>query len=137
MLANAFIGAAKQPTDKELAAKLAGATVLWDDLIAGLKSLCDGAEWGSSSKKLGWSLRMKRKDRIIVYLSPSQGCFLASFALGDKAMQAARSTDLPALIMKILKDAKRYAEGSAVRIEVHAAADVESVLKLAKLKVEN
>lgn len=137
MLANAFIGAAKQPTDKELAAKLGGAKALWDDLIAGLKTQCDGAEWGSSSKKLGWSLRMKRKDRIIVYLAPADAAFLASFALGDKAMQAARATKFSAPMKTILKDAKRYAEGSAVRVEVRSAADVDSVLKLAKIKVEN
>ena len=136
MLTNAFIGAAKQPTEKELATKLGGAKLLWDELLAGLTQ-CDGAEWGSSSKKMGWSLRIKRKDRIIVYLAPSEGCFLASFALGDKAMQAARATMFPAAVMKVLKEAKRYAEGSGVRIEVHSSADVNSVLKLAKIKVEN
>ena len=72
-----------------------------------------------------------------MYLSPSRGCFMASFALGDRAMQAARSIKLPQSAIRILSEARRYAEGTAVRIEVHAAKDVAIVKKLAVIKLAN
>ena len=137
MLTNAFIGATKAPTEPELTAKLGSAKAAWEQLIGELRECgADTEEWGSSSKKLGWSLRVKRRDRVIVYLAPSEGGFLASFALGDKAMRAARALKLAPAVMKVLKEAKRYAEGSAVRLEVKSGADVADVVAVAKLKVE-
>jgi hypothetical protein len=80
---------------------------------------------------------LQSKKRNIVYLSPRAGSFLASFALGDKAVAAARKSNLPPHVLKIVNAAKRYAEGAAVRIEVRAAKDVDVVKTLAKIKLEN
>jgi len=138
-LPNAFIGKAKKPTDKELSAELGSARRLWDQLV---KELGDEQgiatqEWNTYSKKAGWSLRLKHKDRVIVYLSPHRGCFTVSFALGDKAVQAARKSGLPPAVIKIIDEAKRYAEGTAVRIEVKGAEDVASVKGIAIAKLGN
>lgn len=136
--ANAFIGHTKPPTDAELSKALGIAKKLWVELVADLTA--DGVdvqEWGSSSKKLGWSLRVKRKDRVIVYLARFQGYFRASFALGDKAVQAACQSDLPQLVIKIIDEARRYAEGTAVRLDVKTAKDVTVVRKLAMIKLAN
>ena len=136
---NAFIGKTERPTPEEVAAELGSAAALWDRLVSGLaeEDGVAGQEWNSYSRKAGWSLRLKRGERNIVYLSPSRGCFMASFALGDRAMQAARSIKLPQSAIRILSEARRYAEGTAVRIEVHAAKDVAIVKKLAVIKLEN
>jgi hypothetical protein len=92
MLRNAFIGQSKRPTETELASVLSGSHALWQQLVADLKRelKLDKEEWNSYSIKAGWSLRLQLKKRNIVYLSPGAGCFLASFALGDKALAAAR-----------------------------------------------
>jgi len=138
MLKNAFIGKAKQPTNQELAVELGAAKALWDRLLAELAKLeIDGEEWNSYSRKAGWALKVKREARTILYLSPAWGGFTASFALGDKALQAARKSRLPKPVKKMIDGAKRYAEGSAVRIEVHAAKDLAVVKKLAVAKMEN
>jgi hypothetical protein len=139
MLPNAFIGKPKQPSEGDLAAELGPAKRLWDKLATNLKEELgvEGQEWNSYSPKAGWALRLKRKDRNIVYLSPHRRCFTASFALGDKALQAAREAGLPAPVHKILKEAKKYAEGTAVRIEVKAPKDIAIVKKLAMAKLEN
>jgi hypothetical protein len=60
---------------------------------------------------------------------------MASFALGDKAVQAALNSRLPPPAVKIIKEAKRYAEGTAVRVEVLKAKDVEVVKTLAAIKL--
>ena len=139
MLPNAFIGKAEKPTAEELAAELGSAMALWDQLVTGMAEEhgAVGQEWNSYSRKAGWALRLKKGERNIVYLSPSHGSFMASFALGDKAMQAARASKFPPPVIKILNEARRYAEGTAVRIEVRAAKDVGIVKKLAAIKLEN
>jgi len=139
MLPNAFIGYAKQPTKKELATVLGQADVLWHALVSDLKRdlKLDREEWNSYSVKAGWSLRLQLKKRNIVYLGPRAGCFMAAFVLGDKAVAAARKSKLPPGILKIINEAKRYAEGTAVRIEVREAKDADVVRMLAKIKTEN
>ncbi|MGC1449019.1 MAG: DUF3788 family protein [Candidatus Sulfotelmatobacter sp.] len=139
MLRNAFVGQAKRPTERELASELELADALWRGLVADLKRdlILDAEEWNSYSVKAGWSLRLQSKKRNIVYLSPGAGCFLASFALGDKAVAAARTSALPSDIVKIIDEAKRYPEGTAVRIEVHDATDASIVKTLARIKIEN
>ncbi len=129
---NAFIGRTTKPRDVDVAAALGGAKPLWDQVVAelerehGLKP-----EWNSFSPKYGWSLRMKRKDRNIVYLGAYSGGFAAMLILGGKALQAARK-NLPS---GVFADAKKYPEGTAVRVEMKTEGDLEIVkpLVLAKL----
>ena len=138
MLTNAFVGKPAPPTEKELAAELGPAQALWDKALASLAKLqVDVTEWNQYSRKAGWALKVKREARTIVYLSPARGCFMASFAMGETALQAARKSGLPDAALKTLDEAKRYAEGSAVRIEVRSAKDVDVVKKLARAKIEN
>jgi hypothetical protein len=137
--ANVFAGQAKQPTEAQLVAALGDCYELWQQLITDLKDklAIDTAEWHMSSVKLGWSLRLQAKKRNIVYLSPRDGYFLASFALGDKAITAARKSDLGSRALDIIAEAKRYPEGTAVRIEVRSESDLLTVEKLAKIKIDN
>lgn len=140
MSTNAFIGHPEKPTDHELAAELGRpAQKLWDQLVTDLAQECSItiAEWNSYSSKAGWSLRLKSAKRTIVYLSPWRGRFQASFALGDKAVEAARRSGLPKPVLRIISEARRYAEGTAVRIEVKGPKDVAIVKKLAAIKLEN
>ncbi len=139
MLRNAFAGQSKQPTEAELASALGESRVLWQGLVADLRRelKLDAEEWNSYSVKAGWALRLKLKKRNILYLSPSIGCFLVSVGLGDKAVAAARTCKLPPGVLKMISEAKRYAEGTAIRIEVRATEDVGVVKTLAKIKIEN
>ena len=139
-LPNAFIGKPEMPADDDLAAELGrSAKALWDRLLAGLAEQHHVVtrEWHSYSPKAGWSLRLKRDQRTILYLSPCRGCFRASFALGGKAVEAARASRLPSRVIQIIDSAKRYAEGTGVRIDVNGPADIAVVLKLAAIKLAN
>ena len=139
MGSNAFIGKPDKPTEDELAAALGPAKVVWDRLVGELTGECglSADEWGSSSPKAGWSLRLKRGERRIVYLSPWRGRFVAAFALGDRAVQAARAARLPLRVKQIIDEAKRYAEGTGIRIEVSSPKDVPAVRKLVEIKLAN
>jgi hypothetical protein len=136
---NAFAGQAEQPTQKAVESALENSWVLWKQLVAELKQEqnLDGEEWNSSGLKYGWSFRLQLKRRNIVYLGPRSGSFVASFVLGDKAIAVARKSRLPAYVLKMIAEAKRYGEGTPVRIEVSKPEDLEPVKTLAKMKVEN
>ena len=137
MLPNAFIGKSKKPTDAELAAALGDAKELWDELLGELADQHNLTvrEWNSYSPKAGWSLRLKRKGRNILYLGPCPGAFRVAFVLGDKAVAVARQSDLPQSIIKIISEAKRYPEGTAVRLEIKQAKDIGTVTRLAGIKL--
>jgi hypothetical protein len=66
---------------------------------------------------------------------PCKGYFLASFALGEKAVKAAHESGLPAPILETIDASKKYAEGRGVRLEVRTAADLRGIEKLAMIKM--
>jgi hypothetical protein len=138
-LPNALCGWEAPPSEKELTGVLGPCRSLWDELLVQLADdlKLTSREWGTSSPKLGWSLRIKRGDRIIVYLAPVAGSFRASFALGDKAVQTALASKLPLAVKQSIRNAKKYAEGTAVRIDVSGADDLAIVGTLAEAKLRN
>jgi hypothetical protein len=139
MSPNAFIGKTKQPTDGELTAALGPARATWDQLLADLAQEygANVQEWSSYSPKAGWSLRVKRKERTIVWLGPRAGSFIAAFILGDKAMQAACAGKLPQRIVKIMNEAPKNPEGTGVRIPLKTPKNLAAVKSLAAIKLAN
>jgi hypothetical protein len=89
--------------------------------------------WGYSSQSTGWGLRLKDGDRVILYLTPRRGEFLASLALGEKAVRSA--SDMPRGLRRLLDAAPRYAEGRGVRIVVRKASDARWIPELVALKL--
>ena len=136
---NAFIGQTTPPTDEDLRRALGPAKPVWDRLVASLTSEVgvNKQEWKSYSAKMGWSLRLLRGKRTIVWISPLAGSFQVFFILGDKAMQAARESDLPSAILKLLDEAPTYPEGTGVRLDVRRADEFPNVLRLAAIKLSN
>ena len=92
-------------------------------------------EWGFTSKSTGWGMRIKHNERVLLYMTPCEGYFLASLALGDKAVKATQESNLPRKVLKIIAGSKRYAEGTGIRLEIRNAGDVQNVEKLAAIKL--
>jgi hypothetical protein len=134
---SAFDDKLKQPQDEDLAATLGSTHVLWNELKRSIASRFAtlSIEWGFTSKKTGWGLRLKHEKRTILYMTPSKGYFLVSLALGEKAVKAAHESDLPVSILKTIDNAKKYAEGRGIRLEVRSVEDVRNVEKLAVIKM--
>jgi hypothetical protein len=132
-----FLDKSQHPTDADLKRVLKASFVFWNDLKGSIASRFTPLtfEWGFTSKSTGWGLRLKHKERIILYMTPCEGYFLASFALGEKAVQAARDSKLPASIRQVIDCAQKYAEGRGVRIKVTSARDVRNIAKLAIIKM--
>ena len=136
---NVFAGQLKQPTQKAVETALGQSYALWNQLVAELKRelVLDAEDWHSSGVKYRWALRLQKKGRNIVYLGPCFGSFVAAFVLGDKAVAIARKSNLPGNLVKTIAKAKRYAEGTPVRIDVSKPEDLEPIKILARIKVEN
>jgi Protein of unknown function (DUF3788) len=136
---NAFVGKSERPSADELAAALGPAKALWDELVGDLvrENQIDVQEWSSYSPKVGWSLRLKHKERNIVYLIPWQGAFQVALVLGDKAVKVAQQSSLPAQVRKLIAESRRYAEGTGVRIGVRGPEDIAVIKQLARIKLEN
>jgi hypothetical protein len=135
---NAFIGKTTRPTDAEVSAALGSTAALWKQLVSWMEEQGVAIqEWNSYSPKAGWALKLKVKKRNIVYLGPCAGCFRVSFILGDRAVAAARKSDLAKSTLKILDEAPRYSEGTGVRLMVKAAKDLAAIRKLALIKMAN
>jgi len=139
MVPNAFIGRTERPTDADLAKALGLLKPVWDGLLADLAARhgVTVQEWTSYSLKAGWSLRLKRGKRTIVWMAPCEGCFRVAFILGDKALLAARQSGLSARALRALDEAERYPEGTGVRLLIKRPADIPTVKKLAVVKLEN
>jgi hypothetical protein len=139
MRTNAFIGKQEPPPDDELSAALGSSKALWDQLLSELAAEygLTACEWHSYSQKAGWALRVQRAKQNILYLSPFHGCFSVSFALGEKAVRAAQQSGLPRSVIRILDEARKYAEGTAVRLDVKRPEDIVVVKKLAVAKLEH
>jgi len=139
MALSAFDDKAKPPREEDLVRVLDKAFPLWNDLKNRMTSRFAPLqeEWGCSSKSTGWGLRLKGEKRTVLYMTPCRGYFMASFALGEKAVRAAHEGGLPAPVLEIIAQAKKYAEGRGVRLEVRSAQDVLDVERLAIIKMAN
>jgi hypothetical protein len=133
MALSAFDDPKAPPAARDVVTALGKAHAAWKELrsLAG-KGLEE--EWGFSSKASGWSLRLRDRKRVILYLTPQNGRFLASLALGEKAVAAAQKADLPPALLAAVAAAPRYAEGRGVRVEVRTTADARGVAALAAVK---
>lgn len=137
---NAFIGKTNEPTRAEVEGALGAKVKIWDELIEWMseKEGVSEQEWkGIVVMKYGWSLRLKKKGRNIIYLSPGKDCFMASFVLSDKALETAKGAHLSKSVQDKLKTAPRYPEGNGVRLLVRKAGDEGAIRKIAAIKIAN
>src|SRR5512141_3318202 len=109
MALSAFGDRENPPEEKSLRKTLGKASAAWAALKAGASiSGTLAEEWAFSASAAGWSLRLKDGKRVIVYMTPQEGRFLVSFALGEKAVAAARAARLPAALLAEVAAAPRY-----------------------------
>ena len=128
-----------EPTDEDLRNVLGKAYDVWTHLIEAVAEQIEpiSQTWGFTSKSTGWGLRLRQKDRVILYMTPQNGKFLVSFALGERAVAAAKLARLSATLLEAIDAAPRYAEGRGVRTEVSSKRQVPPLAILAKIKSAN
>ena len=139
MALSALEDKSRKPDRTTLLETLGRSGTLWETLVDHLKAEYQpvSEEWNFSGAKYGWSYRAKRKKRTILYLIPCKKHFLAAFVLGEKAVKVSHESDLPKDMLAKIDGARKYAEGRGVRFEVRNKKDLESIKKLAAIKMAN
>lgn len=137
MAISAFDDKSRPPKSGELKNVLRGTAGLWSQLVAHITGNHGPVAelWNFSGAKFGWSLRLSRKDRVVLYMTPQAGHFLVGVVLGDKAVERAHEMRLPATVLKLIDDAPRYAEGRGIRLTVATRDDLRIVQRLAAVKM--
>lgn len=132
-----FIDKHTTPSDADLANALAGTYPLWQELAGFTKSLFPSAknEWHFSGEKYGWSFHISDKKRVILYLLPRDRFFKAAFVFGQKATDHILDSDIAADIKDELRQAKPYAEGRGIRIDVKNKKAISDLKKLIQIKI--
>jgi hypothetical protein len=126
----------EHPTTEDLAEKLGAANALWIELQSTIRARCGPVteRWVYGGAKYGWSCRLERGKKGIVYMTPDAGHFRVGLALPDAAREAVLAADLPAPIHEALAAATRAMEGWPVRFPVRTADDLAVALRLAEIK---
>jgi Protein of unknown function (DUF3788) len=139
MSPSAFLDRGSPPNERALETALGEASGLWAELLARLASEFAPLheQWSFSGKSHGWILRVRQRQRTVLYMVPCPRYFVASFALGERACRAARASKLPARVLEVIEHAPSYAEGRGVRLEVRNRKDLASVEQLASIKLAN
>ena len=139
MAASVFEDKDSKPDDKMLAGALGKSNWLWQEIKKNLKTEYGELieEWKFYGQKSGWILKTLRKKRNLFFFIPLKGSFQVSFVFGEKAVAKVEESSLPQELITELKNARKYAEGRGLQIDVKNSADVEHIKKLVEIKVNN
>ena len=129
MAASIFDDKSKQPTASELDEVLGEASALLEDIEQHLVDQFGEVtrEFKFYSKKAGWTMALKHRDRRVFHLIPQSGLFTVVFTLGKRAVSAAQKSALPEEIKAAIQDAREYVEGRSIRFDVRTVEDVAIV----------
>lgn len=110
---------------------------LWQQIVAYVlqqypNALC---EWNFPGAKYGWSFRIKDKKRAIIYMLPDYGFFKVAFVFGAKATTHILESAVAESIKSELLQARVYAEGRGIRLEVRDDSPVKDIMLLVDVKL--
>lgn len=92
-------------------------------------------EWKYYGKKSGWILKLINIKRNVLFIIPCNNYFRTAFTFGDKATDIVLNSELSDSIKKEITNAKKYAEGRTIQIEVRNEDDLNVVIELIKIKL--
>lgn len=126
-----------EPNDKMLSHDLADSKSNLDKIAEFIEKESGDfkPEWKFYSKKSGWILKMFTKKRNVLFVVPCDKYFRIAFTFGDKASDLVFNSKLSDSLKKDLFEAKKYAEGRTIQIEVKTDNDLKNILELIKIKL--
>ena len=139
MSASVFDDKAVEPDEKALLKAIGKKAVHWKKIKSNLENEYGELieDWKHYGQKTGWLLKVLRKKRNLFFCIPLKGGFHITFVFGEKAVSAVQSSNLPESIKLELQNARKYAEGRGLRIDVKSARDVKNIKKQVEIKVKN
>lgn len=128
-----------KPSIADLKKALGHTTDAWQVLAEFTHQSYPGAkdEWKFSSEKYGWSFRISDKKRALIYLLPRDKFFKVALVFGQKATDEILKSDISESIKTEIKNARVYAEGRGIRIEVRDKSLTKDIKKLIAIKISS
>ena len=134
MAASIFEEKAIVPNEDSLISALKASKALWDKTV----NISGGSGvWKFYSKAAGWTFAVKKGKRTLFYMMPKDAWFQLTFVFGERAVEAAKSANLPEQVLNDLLNAKAYVEGRSVAISIVTEADIDTAQKLLTLKLNH
>jgi hypothetical protein len=127
------------PKNEDLVVNLGSTYSLWRQIREFVyQKYPNGVEdWNFPGKNYGWSFRIKDKKRAIIYFLPRNNYFKVAFVFGQKALDLILETNISESIKTDLLNAKKYAEGRGVSIDVKNETNIPDIQKLIEIKLAN
>jgi len=134
-----FLDKSTQPTEKQLKDAIADTYEYWNKIKNRITALYGDTkvEWKFYSKKSGWTLKTLLKKRNLFFFQPFANYFSLTFVFGDKAVNVIEESDVSEALKRVLRDAKKYAEGRSLLVMVKTRNDLTDVNRLIDIKVKN
>ncbi|MEC4048263.1 DUF3788 domain-containing protein [Flavobacterium sp. SUN046] len=132
-----FTDKAQMPKEEDLIQALGTTYPLWKAIEAEVIQKYTEAkvEWNYSGAKFGWSYRIKDKKRVLVYLLPRDHYFKVALVFGQKATDTILQTTINQRIKTALQEAKVYAEGRGIRIDIKDDSLIMDIKELISIKL--
>ena len=126
MSANVFIDKLAKPDDQALVSALGKTYPLWAEIEKHIATTLGESveEWKYYGLKSGWTMKTLYKKRNLFFFTACEGYFRIAFVFGDRAVAEIVSSDLPKAVIEEITNAKKYAEGRGIRIDVKTRRDV-------------
>ncbi|MFA5011501.1 MAG: DUF3788 domain-containing protein [Ignavibacteria bacterium] len=134
-----FMDKSIMPSDTDLKSALGKTYSIWGLISEFVYSqyFNSVSEWKYPGAKYGWSFRIKDRKRVIIYLLPRKGFFKAAFMFGQKATDEIIKSDVSREIKEELQNARVYAEGRGIRIDVKSKEAIKDIKELINIKLSN
>lgn len=134
-----FIDKTVKPDETKLKAAVGSSYKYWTELLKYAETTFPPTtiEWKYYGVKSGWTMKLFSGKRNLLFLMPYEGFFRVGMVFGDKAVAEINKPALPKEIITELNDAKKYAEGRGLRIDIKDKPSIEIVKKLLLLKASN
>jgi hypothetical protein len=138
-MASIFTDKSQQPNNQMLSGALGETYQVWEGIQKHLQSVYGELiqEWKFYGKNYGWQLKTLRKKRNLFFIIPHAGYFTQVFIFGDKAVSVIEQSDLPDHIKDTVRNAKKFAEGRGLALEVNSLEKIKIIKKLIEIKINN
>jgi hypothetical protein len=94
-------------------------------------------EWKFYGKKLGWTLKKFYKKRNLFFIGMYKGFFKITFVFGERAAKNVFDSGISGILKKELSEARKYAEGRGLSMNVDNDGYLDDIKELIRIKVRN
>ncbi|TKG95119.1 DUF3788 domain-containing protein [Puteibacter caeruleilacunae] len=139
MAASIFDDKLVEPNESQMQTTLGDTYELYQEIRSFIKKTSKEftPEWKHYGKSSGWLLKLYSGKRNVLFVLPCDGYLKTSFIFGVKAVDAVMNSTIPDKHKTALNNARKYAEGRGLQIEVQSWEDVDTVKELIKIKLAN